>query len=97
MTINGACRGEEVVIYAVFVTRMEGPCSSATVANFMTRYAARRPICAVFARPWQLKEVQNCPRKREILARRGSRTRRGGTVTPLRGYLFKTMSQFSCV
>ena len=89
MTINGACRGEEVVIYAVFVTRMEGPCSSATVANFMTRCAARRLICAVFARPWQLKEVQNCPRKREILARRGSRTRRGGTVTPLRGYFFK--------
>ena len=43
MTINGACRGEEVVIYAVFVTRMEGPCSSATVANFTTRCAARRP------------------------------------------------------
>ena len=68
---------------------MEGPCSSATVANFMTRCAARRPICAVFALPWQLKEVQNCSRKREISARRGSRTRRGGTVMPLRGSPFK--------
>ena len=33
-------------------------------------------------------------RKREILARRGSRTRRGGTVMPLRDYLFKTMLRF---
>ena len=97
MTINGACRGEEVVIYAVFVTRMEGPCSSATVANFMTRCAARRPICAVFARPWQLKEVQNCQRKREISARRGSGTRRRGSVMPLRGNLFETLAQFSYV
>ena len=40
---------------------------------------------------------QNCPRKRKISARRGSRTRRRGTVMPMRGYLFKTMSQFSYV
>ena len=76
---------------------MEGPRSSATVANFKTRCAARRPICAVLARPWQPKEVQSCPKKREISARRGSRTRRRGSVMPLRGNLFKTMSQFSYV
>ena len=40
------------------VTRMEGPRSSTTVANFMTRCAARRPICVVLARPWQMKGAQ---------------------------------------
>ena len=52
-------------------------------------------VCAVLA--WKLTKVQSCPRRRDISARRGLRTRRRGTVMPLRGYLFKTMSQSSYV
>ena len=89
--------GAGVVVFNAVNAGMEGPRSSATVANFKTRCAARRPICAVLARPWQSKEVQSCPKKREISARRGSRTRRRGSVMPLRGNLFKTMAQFSYV
>ena len=36
-----------------------------------------------------LVQVQQCLKKREFSAKRGSRTRRRGTVMPLRGYLLK--------
>ena len=44
----------------------------------------------LFNQGWRvLVQVQQCPKKREFSARRGSRTRRRGTVMPLRGYLLK--------
>ena len=55
------------------------------------------PMCAVPARPWEQREVHSCQRRRLISARRGLRTRRRGTVKPLRGFLSKTISQISFV
>ena len=75
---------------------MEGPRSSATVANFKTRCAARRPFARCLPGPGN-RRMWNCQKKREISARRGSRTRRRGSVMPLRGNLFKTILQFSYV
>ena len=57
----------------------------------------RAPTCAVLARPCKLKKMQNCPRRRDISARRGPRTRRRGIVMPLRGCIFKTFVQISYV
>ena len=55
------------------------------------------PMCVVPARPWEQREVHSCQRRRLISARRGLRTRRRGTVKPLRGFLSKTISQISFV
>ena len=52
------------------------------------------PTCAVLARPCKLKKMQNCPRRRDISARRGPRTRRRGIVFPPRGCLFKQLCRY---
>ena len=54
------------------------------------------PSCAVLARPCKLKKMQNCPRRRDISARRGPRTRRRGRVMPRRGNSFKTILKQFC-
>ena len=66
-------------------------------ANFTTRCAARRPHVRGARSALGTEGGAQLPRRRVISARRGLRTRRRGTVKPLRGFLFKTISQISFV
>ena len=86
--LEPALRGVATSI-RVFVNRKEGPRSSPTSSIFSTRSAARRPHVHGACPALENEDEEELQRRREISARRGPRTRRRGTVTPLRGYFFK--------